>query len=331
MGKRAAVICGLGTYTPERVLTNQDLTKMMETSEQWIASRTGIMERRIAGADEFTSTMAVKAAERALADAGREGRDLDMIIVATNTSDTIFPSTAARVQAAISPKPVSAVDIQAGCTGWVYAVEMGRALVVSGTCERVLIIGADKLSSLVDYQDRSTAILFGDGAGAIVLENRDDSTRGVWVSELKADGRGADLLSVPGGGSNFPATMETVANRLHYLKMNGSEVFRFAIQAMPEAVTGSLAKAGLDIGQVDWLIPHQANIRIIDSAVKKMGLNPERVIINIERYGNTSVASIPIALAEARDDGRIIADQILVWVAFGAGLTWGANVVCWGS
>lgn len=329
--KRHAVIRGLGIYVPEKVLTNQDLEKMMDTSDEWITSRTGIRERHIARDDEFTSDMAVSAAKNALDDAQLMAEDIDYIIVATNTSDTVFPSTAGRVQTQLTSRHIPGIDLQAGCTGLIFGIELASALIESGAYHRVMVIGSDKLSSVTDYEDRTTAVLFGDAAGALILEGEDNSEYGVLASWTRVDGRGGDLLMMPGGGSKMPASVDSVTNREHYLKMNGNETFRFAVKAMPDAVEEGLKKANLTVEDLDLLVPHQANQRIIDAAVRRFKLDPNRVVVNIDRYGNTSVGTIPVALYEARQDGRIKPGDIVVLVAFGAGLTWGSNVIRWGS
>ena len=329
MTKRA-VVKGLGTYAPPRVLNNHDLERLVDTNDEWIVTRTGIKERHIADPEETTSDMAEKASRIALQEAGIEGDDLDFIIVATNTPDTLFPSTAARLEARLCNHPVAGVDLQAGCTGLIYALEMASAMIMSGNFHRILVVGADKLSSITDYQDRTTAVLFGDAAGALVLEGQNDTEFGILGSYLRADGRGGDLLALPAGGSRLPASAATVQERLHFLKMNGNETFRFAVKAMPEAVEQALAAVGMTLDDMDLLVPHQANLRIIDAAIRRFNLDPDRVVINIERYGNTSVGTIPLALDEARHQGRVRRGDVIVLVAFGAGLTWGANVIRWG-
>lgn len=326
-----AVLTGLGTYVPERVLSNQELERMVDTNDEWIVSRTGIRERRLARNDEATSDMAVHAAQAALADSGIGMEAIDFIVVATNTPDTVFPSTAARLQARLTTTPIPGVDVQAGCTGWIYGLTMAASMVESGLYARILVVAADKLSSITDYEDRSTAILFGDGAGAVVLERAEmTSEYGILASYLNADGRGAELLALPAGGSRAPANRDTVDSRLHFLKMSGNDVFRFAVKAMPDAVEQGLKRAGLTVDDMDILVPHQANQRIIEAAMRQFGLSCDKVIQNIERYGNTSVASIPLALDEARRDGRFHDGHILVMAAFGAGLTWGSVVLRWG-
>lgn len=329
MTKRA-IVAGLGTYVPERVLTNRELEKMVDTSDEWIMTRTGIRERHIARDDETTSIMATEATSMALADAHIMAEDLDFIICATNTPDTIFPSTAARVQYQLTNKPIPGIDVQAGCTGLIYGMELASTLIQGGQYHNILVIGADKLSSITDYQDRTTAVLFGDAAGAFILQGRENTEYGVLGSYLQADGRGGDLLIQPAGGSLRPASPETIETRQHYLKMNGNETFRFAVKALPEAVEEGLKRAGLRIEDLDLLVPHQANLRIIDAAMRRFGLDPERVVINIDRYGNTSVATIPLALDEARAQGRVHDGDVVVLCAFGAGLTWGSNVIRWG-
>lgn len=324
-----AVLTGLGTYVPERVLSNHDLERMVDTNDEWIVSRTGIKERRLARQDEATSDMAHQAAERALLDAGVSITEIDFIFVATNTPDTLFPSTAARLQAHLTDRPIPGVDVQAGCTGWIYAIQLASAMIESGVYKKVLVVASDKLSSIVDYEDRTTAVLFGDGAGAIVLEAREDTPFGVLSCYLNADGRGAELLAQPGGGSRWPASHDTVDSGLHFLKMSGNEVFRFAVKAMPDAVEQGLARAGLSVDDMDFLIPHQANQRIIDAAMRQFKLDDCQVVKNIERYGNTSVASIPLALEEIRQEGRLEPGAVMVLAAFGAGLTWGSAVIRW--
>jgi 3-oxoacyl-[acyl-carrier-protein] synthase-3 len=332
MTKRARVI-GLGTYVPDQILTNQDLERLVDTSDEWIVTRTGIRERRIAGPEQSTQDLALPAAEQALQDAGVTADDLDLILVATNTPDTLFPSTAARLGARLASRPVAALDIQAGCTAWIYGLAMTRALLESGMYRRALVVGADKLSAITDYQDRATAVLFGDGAGAVVLEAAEDDSAqpyGILGSYLNADGRGADWLMLPAGGSRLPTSHDTVAQRLHYLKMSGNDVFRFAVKALPEALQKGLGEAQLTVQDVDLVVPHQANGRIIDAAIRQLDLDPDKVVRNLEHYGNTSVASIPLALDQARREGRLREGSVVALAAFGAGLTWGATIVRWG-
>ncbi|MCY0880329.1 MAG: ketoacyl-ACP synthase III, partial [Firmicutes bacterium] len=265
----------------------------------------------------------------ALDDAGISVDEIDFIMMATNTPDTVFPSTAARLQARLTERPIPGVDVQAGCTGWIYGLAMASSMIQSGLYRRILVVASDKLSSITDYEDRSTAVLFGDGAGAVVLEAGENLPYGILSAYLNADGRGADLLALPGGGSRWPACHDSVDGRQHFLKMSGNEVFRFAVKAMPDAVSEGLRRAGLTVADMDLLIPHQANQRIIEAAMRQFDLASDRVVQNIERYGNTSVASIPLALGEVRDEGRLSDGAVLVLAAFGAGLTWGSVVIRW--
>jgi 3-oxoacyl-[acyl-carrier-protein] synthase-3 len=324
---RRAVVAGLGTYVPQKVLTNQDLEQIVDTSDEWIVSRTGIKERHIAEPGETTSMMAAKASVRALADAGLVAEDLDFIVCATNTPDTIFPSTAARVQHQLTSKPIPGVDVQAGCTGLIYGMEMASALIQSGSYRNVLVIGADKLTSITDYEDRTTAVLFGDAAGAFVLQGREDTDRGILASYLQADGRGEDLLVQPAGGSKLPASAETVAARQHYLKMNGREIYKFAVHQMTSSLKKAMEACNLTAADVKLVVPHQVNQRIIDSATEKMGFPKDKVFVNIDRYGNTSAASVPLALDEALRAGACGPGDWIIMVAFGAGLTWASATV----
>jgi 3-oxoacyl-[acyl-carrier-protein] synthase-3 len=326
---RRAVVAGIGTYLPETRLTNQDLERFMDTTDEWIVSRTGIRERRLAGPGETASSMGAEASRRALRAANLEPDTLDWVICATNTGDTVFPATATRILNRLGRVQAAAFDVQAGCTGFIYGVALGASLIESGVAVRVLVVGTDVLSSIVDWEDRSTAVLFGDGAGALVL-TAGYGERGVLASYLNADGTGGPLLMMPAGGSAMPASSASIARRQHYLKMSGNDVFRFAVKALPDAVEAVLRRAELGAGDMDLLVPHQANLRIIDAASRRFGLAPEQVVVNIERLGNTSVASIPLALEEAVLDGRAADDRVIVMAAFGAGLTWGATVVRWG-
>ncbi|MCL8207824.1 MAG: ketoacyl-ACP synthase III [Actinomycetia bacterium] len=329
MSNLRAVVVGLGTYTPARILTNAELEQRLDTSDEWITSRTGIRERRIAGPGETASTMGAAAVEAALTDAGLPVEAIDWWVCATNTGDTVFPSTAGRILAHLGAPPRPAFDVQAGCTGFVYGLELAANAIAAGSARRAVVVGTDVLSAITDWEDRQTAVLFGDGAGAVVLEGR-PGDRGILASYLNCDGTGGPFLMLPAGGSAMPASVETVAHRQHYLKMSGREVFKFAVRALPDAVEQVLSRAGLDLADLDLLVPHQANRRIIEAAVERFGLAPEQVVVNIERYGNTSVASIPLALADARADGRLRDGRLVVVAAFGAGLTWGAAAIRWG-
>lgn len=327
--RRRAGIAALAVEVPEQVLTNADLERMVDTSDEWIRTRTGIEQRRIAGPETATSDLAVAAARKALAQADIAPEDVDLIIVATVTGDMPFPATACFVQAQLGCHRAAAMDLQAACPGWLYALVTAEQFIVSGLYDTVLVIGAETLTKITDFQDRATAVLFGDGAGAAVLRPaRPD--RGLLGSVLGADGTAAELLMLPAGGSRYPASAETVANRQHYIKMNGPEVFKIAVRNMGDAAVQVLEKAGVRQDEVDLVVPHQANMRIIDATVKRLGIPPERVVVNIDRYGNTSAASIPIALAEAVADGRVKDGDTLLFVSFGAGMVWAAVVLRWG-
>lgn len=326
--KRYAQIVGWGKYVPSQVLTNDDLAKMVDTSDDWIRTRTGIVERRIAEPGETTSTMSIKAAQAALQVADVAPERLDLIIVTTATPDYLFPATACLVQDALGARRAGAFDLLAGCSGFVYGLGVGSQLIISGAYENVLVIGAETLSRIMDWTDRDTCVLFGDGAGALLLQ-ASDAPGGVLSFTLGADGSGGDLLILPGGGSRHPASAETVAQGLHYARMNGREVFRFATRIMGQAAKEAIRAAGLKIDDVDLFIPHQANIRIIQSAAKQLRLPMDKVFVNLDRYGNTSCASIPIAFCEAIEEERIRPGDHLVLVSFGAGLTWAAAVVQW--
>ncbi|MFH1086405.1 MAG: beta-ketoacyl-ACP synthase III [Chloroflexota bacterium] len=320
---------GWGMYAPERVLTNDDLARMVDTTDEWIRSRTGIGERHIAADGEATSHMAVQAARAALQVADVNPRSIDLIIVATVTPDYLMPSTACLVQNALNAVRAGAFDLNAGCSGFVYALVMGQQAIASGECNLVLVIGADALSRVVDWNDRATCVLFGDGAGAVVLR-ASEGPNGVLATELGADGSGGEVLMIPAGGSARPASHETVDQRLHYLRMDGRQVFRFATQVVPQSVTAVLKKAHVAVRDVAMIIPHQANARIIEAVAKRLGLPAERFYLNLDRYGNTSAASVPIALCEAIAAQRISPGQHIVLGGFGSGLTWAAALVRWG-
>jgi len=326
--KRHAQIVGWGKYVPRQVLTNDDLAKMVDTSDDWIRARTGIVERRIAEPGETTSTMSIKAAQAALQVADVAPERLDLIIVTTITPDYLFPATACLVQDALGARRAGAFDLLAGCSGFVYGLGVGSQLIISGAYENVLVIGAETLSRIMDWTDRNTCVLFGDGAGALLLQ-ASDAPGGVLSFTLGADGSGGDLLILPGGGSRHPASAETVAQKLHYARMNGREVFRFATRIMGRAAKEAIRAARLKIDDIDLFIPHQANMRIIQSAAKQLKLPMDKVFVNLDRYGNTSCASIPIAVCEAIEEERIKPGDHLVLVSFGAGLTWAAAVVQW--
>jgi 3-oxoacyl-[acyl-carrier-protein] synthase-3 len=325
---RNAAITGWGMAVPERVLTNADLERMVDTSDEWIVSRTGIKERRVVGPNDSTTSLSVAAARQALERAGLGADELDLIVVATCTPDQFLVSQACLVQAELGGS-AGAFDLGAACSGFVYALAVGSQFVQTGCYDRVLVIGADTLTRFVDYTDRSTCILFGDGAGAVVLEST-DAARGLLSTVLGADGAGHAHLYIPGWGAFVPESAELFPEYRPYLQMNGQEVFRFAVRVMGDAAAEAVDRAGLTFGDVDMLIPHQANARIIDAAARRLDLPREKVWVNLDRYGNTSAASIPIALCEAEAAGGLDEGDNLVLVAFGGGLAWAAGVVRWG-
>jgi 3-oxoacyl-[acyl-carrier-protein] synthase-3 len=324
-----AHIVGWGKYVPEKIVTNDDIAQFMDTSDGWIKSRTGISERRFADEDETTASMAIAAAQLALDRARITPSTVDLIIVATLSPEYILPSTACLVQDAIGATHAGAYDLSAACAGFIYALSMASAMIQSGTVKTALVIGSETVSRFLDDQDRTTYPLFGDGAGALVLQAAEEPG-GVLATILGADGSGAEHLIIPAGGSKMPTCQASVDNRLHYVKMNGREVYRFASRVMGRAARQACAKANVDLADIDLFIPHQANIRIIESARKYLKIGEDKVFTNLHKYGNTSTASIPIALCEAIEQGRIQTNDKLVMVGFGGGLTWGASVVQWG-
>ncbi|AUS10462.1 3-oxoacyl-ACP synthase [Laceyella sacchari] len=327
-GVGAVGILGTGAFVPEKVLTNADLEKMVDTNDEWIVSRTGIRERRIAAPDQASSDLAVKAAERALAHAGLTADQLDLIIVATVTPDMSFPATACLVQDKLGASKAATFDLSAACTGFLYGVSTAAQFIQTGMYKYVLVIGVECLSRIVDWSDRNTCVLFGDGAGAAVLGPVEDGY-GFLSYELGGDGSGQDLLKLEAGGSRKPASQQTLDERLHFIYMNGREVFKFAVRVLGNATEEALAKAGLGKHDIDFLIPHQANIRIIESAVKRFGLTEDKVVVNLDRYGNMSSASVPVALDEAVKSGKIKKGDTLALCGFGGGLTWGAAILKW--
>ena len=328
MPKFGAIIAGTGCVLPEKRLTNADLEKMVETSSDWIIQRTGMRERRVAGPGETTSSLATVAAQRALEAAGISAQDLDLIIVGTLTPDMNTPSTSCIVQHNLGiQRHIGAFDINAACSGFVYALATAAQFVQNGSFRNVLVIGAETLSRFVDYTDRNTCILFGDGAGAAVIQACDAPTRGVQAFTLGANGAGGGLIQSPGGGSAHPASATTLAEKMHYLKMNGREVYKFAVHQMTETLGRAMQECNLTPADVKLVVPHQVNLRIIDSATEKMGFPRDKVFINIDRYGNTSAASVPIALDEAIRQGACGKGDWIIMVAFGAGLTWAAATV----
>jgi 3-oxoacyl-[acyl-carrier-protein] synthase-3 len=325
---RTVSITGVGSYVPARVLTNAELEKMVDTTDAWITSRTGIKERRIAAPNEATSDMGVEAARRALANAGVTPDQIDLIIVATITPDMLFPSTACLVQQKLGATRAAAFDIEAACSGFVYALDIASHFVASHTYNTVLVIGAEKMSSVVDWTDRNTCVLFGDGAGAAVLQNRPNA-HGLLTTCLGSDGGKAGLLELPAGGSACPATADSVAKKLHYLRMDGKETFKNAVNAMVAAATEALGRCGVSIADVKCIIPHQANQRILSAVAERLEAREDQIFINVDRYGNTSAASVAIALDEAVAAGRIKRGDLVLLVVFGAGLTWGAALIEW--
>ena len=321
-------ISGVGSYLPEKIITNADLEKMVDTNDEWIVSRTGIRERRQVEDDVAVSDLCIIAAQRALADANLSPEDIDLILVATLYPDYAFPATACIVQAKLGASKAAAFDLEAGCSGFLYGIATGSQYVATGMYKHVLVIGAEILTKLMDFTDRSTCILFGDGAGAAVLSVVEDG-QGFQSFVLGSHGDLDLNLAMPIGGSRTPITEQAIRERKNYTKMVGKEVFKFAVKIMGEAAAQAVQKAGLKTEDIDLLIPHQANLRIIDSAVKRLGIDPAKVFINVEKYGNMSAASIPVALDEALKQGRIKNGDMLVMVGFGAGLTWGACTLKW--
>ncbi len=321
-------IAGTGSYAPEKVLSNKDLEKMVDTTDEWIKARTGITQRRVAGEGFATSDLALKAAMKALESAGMEASEAELIIVATITPDMFFPSTACFVQQKLGVSGNIAFDVTAACSGFIYALSSACHYISSGMVENALVIGAETLSRVTDWEDRSTCVLLGDGAGAVVLK-ADEKKKGIMSFSLGADGSSWEMLHIPGGGSKMPSSAETVENRMHYIKMKGNELFKIAVRVLVEAAGSALEKAGLSVSDVDLLIPHQANLRIINAVAKRLGLEESLVYTNLDKYGNTSAASIPLAMDEAAGKGLLKEGDIIVLDAFGGGLTWGACVLEW--
>lgn len=321
-------IVGTGSYVPDRVLSNADLEKMVDTTDDWIVTRTGIKERRIAAADQCTSDMAAEAARRAMEQAGIRGEEIDLIICATITPDMPFPSTACLLQHKLGAKRAAAFDMEAACSGFLYGLEIGQQFITSGTCNTVLVVGAEKLSTIVDWQDRQTCVLFGDGAGAAILQSRGEE-HGILTTCMGADGSQADILLMPAGGAKYPASKESVSAGMHHLKMAGKEVFKNAVTAMQTAAEEALRKCNLTIDDIQCVIPHQANLRIIEAIADRLGAPMEKVYLNLHRYGNVSAASVAIALDEAAREGRFQRGDLILLVVFGSGLTWASCVIQW--
>lgn len=326
--KRRIRISATGFYAPEKILTNADLEKMVDTTDEWIVTRTGIKERHIASDEQATSDLCVEAARRTLANGHLTVDDIDLIIVATSSPDTLFPSTACWVQQGLEANHVAAFDISAGCTGFLYGMILAEGLILNRISRRTLLIGGELLTKITNWKDRSTCVLFGDAAGAVVLEESQDES-GMLSHYWRADGSLGNLLILPAGGTRLPASAQTVADNLHFIQMKGNEVFKHAVKRMGEAAVEALKKAGLKKEDVTWLIPHQANTRIIEATGERLDLPPERVYVNIQKYGNVSVASIPISLHELSTEGKLKKGDILVMDAFGAGFTWAAVVYRW--
>ncbi len=327
---RSTVILGTGAYAPERVLTNDKLSAMVETSDEWVLTRTGIRERRIAAPDEASSDMGVQAAQRALDDAGLTADAIDLLIVATMTPDMPMPACACFVQHKLGvPSHAACFDLNAACSGFIYALDTACAMLTSGRYQKALVIGVEKLSSVVNWQDRTTCVLFGDGAGAVVVGLSDEPDRGLLGTRLGCDGESAELLCIPRGGSRSPSTCESIAEREHCIQMKGKEVFKLAVRGMDEAARDILEQHDLRADQISLVIPHQANLRIIEAISDYLELPMERFFVNVDRYGNTSAASIPIALDEARRNGRVKTGDLILLVAFGAGLTYGSALIRW--
>ncbi|ADO56021.1 3-oxoacyl-ACP synthase [Paenibacillus jamilae] len=325
---RPVGVIGTGKYVPEKILTNKDLEEIVETSDEWIVSRTGIQERHIAAPEQATSDLAYEAAVKALESAGMTAQDLDLIIVATVTPDMAFPSTACILQDKLGAKGAAAFDLSAACSGFVYGLATATSFIKTGIYNNALIIGADCLSRITDYTDRNTCVLFGDGAGAVVIGEVPEG-RGFQSFDLGAEGAGGTLLKLEAGGSRLPASADTLENKQHYIYMNGREVFKFAVRVMGTATVDVLEKAGMSKDDIDLFVPHQANIRIIQSAMQRLDLPEEKVVINVNKYANTSAASIPLALVEAAEEGRMKEGDRILMVGFGGGLTWGASVLIW--
>lgn len=323
----AARIVGTGRYLPTRVMTNAELETIVETSDEWIRTRTGIRERRIAAEDEGAADMAAGAARNALDRAGIDAADVDMILLSTATPDRLLPSTACDVQALIEARNAAAYDFSTACSGFLYGLSMAQAHIAAGQAETVLVAATEKMSAIVDWSDRTTCVLFGDGAGAAVVRRDDDPTSGILSTFMKSDGTLAELLYRPAGGSRIPMSATVLDERSHYVRMAGPEVFKSAVRSMCEAAEAALSRAGVTADEIDLLIPHQANMRIIEATAKYAGIPMSKVFVNIDRYGNMSSASLAVALDEAREAGRLPSGSLALMVAFGAGFTWAANVV----
>ena len=328
MSLRGSTITGIGRYLPRRVMTNHEIEKMVDTSDEWIVTRTGIKERRIAAPEEASSDLAYAASQEALANAGVTPEQLDLIIVGTATPDMLFPATGCILQDRLGAKQAGAFDLSAACSSWVYAVAVAHGYIASGLAKTVLVAGAETLSKFTNWKDRNTCVLFGDSAGAVVMQACEPRS-GFLSFYLGADGAGGPLIALPAGGSRIPASFESIERNQHFLQMNGREVYKFAVRCIPKAIEEAVQRAHMTIDDVDLFIPHQANIRIIDAAAGRLGQPREKFFINVERYGNTSAASVPVALYEAVHSGRVKVGDTVVLVAFGGGLTWGSCALRW--
>jgi 3-oxoacyl-[acyl-carrier-protein] synthase III len=326
--KLRAVVMGTGSALPERILTNKELEKMVDTSDEWITTRTGIKERRIAGDGEYLSLFATEASRKALEMSGVPAQEIDLIICATVTPDRQIPATACTIQENLRAKRAAAFDLAAGCSGYIYALAVADGFLAGGTYKNALVVGGEILSKYLDWQDRTTCIIFADGAGATVLSAR-EGTSGILATSLRTDGSMADFITLPAGGTMMPASEETVRNRMHYIRMKGNETFKIAVRSIEEVSREVIVASGLTASDLDLYIPHQANRRIIEAVGSRLGLKPEQVYVNIDRVGNTSSASIPIALDEVVRAGRVNRGDTLLFAAFGAGLTWGAALLRW--
>ena len=329
MGRPVAII-GLGAHVPGKVVTNDDLTSTLDTSDEWIRQRTGIRERRVAEPGLSSSDLGIIAAREALVDAGVSPGQIDLVVTATISPDRIMPATASCVAHECGCDSAGTMDVSAGCTGFVYALASAVGAVASGLHDHVLVVGAEAISRLLDWEDRSTAVLFGDAAGAVVVSSTEPGAPAILGFDLGADGSGDEILLIPAGGSRLPASHETVDTRQHYMKMNGNEVYKFATRVVAASARRVLKRCGREVGEVDLFVPHQANLRIIDAAVKKLGIADDKVYTNLQKYGNTSCASIPLCLSEARAEGRLADGDLVLLMGFGAGLTWGACLMEWG-
>ncbi|HWX14178.1 MAG TPA: beta-ketoacyl-ACP synthase III [Methylocella sp.] len=322
-------ILGTGAYAPKQILTNQDLEQMVDTTDAWICERTGIKERRIAAEGEVTSDMAVVAARHAMAMADTNASDLDIIIAGTISADMPLPSCAVVIQAKLGAAHAFAFDVSAACAGSLYALAIADQFIRTGRAQRVLVIGAELLSRLVDWSDRNTCVLFGDAAGAMVIGPANDPQRGLLSTHLHSDGRAAGILSIPGGGSQYPPSEEMLEQKMHKIAMNGREIYKFAVRVLPEAILEALDANGLSVADIDHIVPHQANARIVEKVLEKLGIPLEKCWLNLERYGNTSSASLPISLDEANRAGRLKPGDLIAMMAIGAGMTWGSAVMRW--